>query len=79
MKGKHLKTEQLINEATSLPVGERVIVVDHLLRSLNPPDSTIDEQWTAIAQKRLAEIESGRVKMIPGDAVFAKLAKRLSQ
>lgn len=79
MKDKHVKTEQLISEVTSLPVGERVVVVDHLLRSLNPPESSIDMEWAAVAQKRLAEIESDRSKAIPGEEVFAKIAKRFAQ
>ncbi|MCP4149393.1 MAG: addiction module protein, partial [bacterium] len=54
----------------------RAIVADSILRSLNSPESDIDEKWVAVAQKRLAELRSGQVKPIPGEQVFARIRKR---
>ena len=73
-----MTTKQLIDEAVSLPVEERTLVVDSLLRSLNAPREDIDRQWAVVAQRRLAEIRSGRVKPIPGEEVFARVEKRFS-
>jgi putative addiction module component (TIGR02574 family) len=67
---------KLIEEAESLPVEERARMVDSLLRTLNPPESDIDEQWAAVAKKRLADVRSGAVTTVPGDQVFAKIWKR---
>ena len=66
----------LIDEVVSLPVEERAIVADSILRSLNPPESDIDHKWAQVAQRRLAELRSGKVKPIPGEQVFAKVWKR---
>ena len=52
---------------------ERALVVDSLLRSLNPPESRIDEKWASVAQERLKEFRSGDVKTVPGEEVFAKI------
>jgi len=71
-----MKIKDLINEAESLPVEERAMVVDSLLRSLNPPESEIDKKWAAVARKRLEEIRSGTVATVPGEQVFAKIWKR---
>jgi putative addiction module component (TIGR02574 family) len=71
-----MKVKDIINEAWSLPVEERVMVVDSLLRSLNPPESEIDKKWAAVARRRLEEIRSGSVAAIPGEQVFAKIWKR---
>ena len=71
--------KEIIQEAESLPVEERAKVVDSLLRSLNPPNAEIDRQWAAVAKRRLAELRSGSVKPVPGDAVFAKVRQRLSK
>ncbi len=68
-----MKIKDLINEAESLPVEERALVVDSLLRSLNPPDSKIDQRWASVAQKRLKEVRSGAVETVPGEDVFAKI------
>lgn len=71
-------TAEIIREAESLPVEERTVVVDSLLRSLNPPDPEIDRKWAAVAKRRLQELRSGRVKPIPGEEVFAKIRQRFA-
>ncbi len=71
-----MTTKELIAEAVSLPVEERAIVADSILRSLNAPESDIDRKWVAVAQRRLAELRSGQVKPIPGEQVFARVWKR---
>lgn len=69
-------TAEIIHEAESLPVEERALVVDFLLRSLNPPDPEIDRKWASVAKRRLEELRSGRVKPIPGEEVFAGIRQR---
>ncbi len=71
-----MNTKQLIDEAVSLPVEERALVVDSLLRSLNQPESEIDKKWSEEAKRRLAELRSGQAQAIPGDEVFAKVWKK---
>ena len=74
-----LKTDELLNEAISLPVELRAQLADALLKSLNPARAEIDELWAAEAERRGAEIEAGKAELIPGEDVFAKLRKRRSQ
>lgn len=71
-----MNTKQLIDEAVSLPIEERALVVDSLLRSMNQPESEIDKKWASEAKRRLAEFRSGRVEAIPGEDVFAKIWER---
>ena len=71
--------KEIILEASSLPVEERAIVIDSLLRTLNPPDTEIEREWVKVAKRRLAELRSGRVKAIPGDEVFAKIRERFEK
>jgi len=59
-----MNTKELINDAVSLPVEERVLVVDSLLRSLNKPESDIDKKWAVVAKQRLADLRSGSVQSI---------------
>jgi putative addiction module component (TIGR02574 family) len=74
-----MNTKQLIDEAVSLPVEERALVVDTLLRSLNQPESEIDKRWAKEAKRRLAELRSGQVDAIPGNEVFSKVWKRFEK
>jgi len=73
-----LETKDLIAEAISLPAEERAMVVDSILRTLNPPDSDIDKKWAAIAKRRNAEIRSGDVHAVPGEEVFGRIWNRFS-
>ena len=56
-----ISTEELISEATSLPVDIRVQLVEKLLQSLNPTEKETDELWAAEAERRVQEIETGTV------------------
>ena len=71
--------KELIEEVVSLPVEERAIVAESILRSLNPPESEIDRQWAQVAERRLAELHAGAVKPIPGEQVFARVWKRFEK
>ena len=68
--------KEIIEEAESLPVEERAIVIDSLLRTLNPISGDIDVEWIKVARRRLAELRSGSVSAIPGDEVFTKIWER---
>lgn len=71
-----MSTAEIIQEAESLPVEERALLVDSLLRSLNQPDADIDRQWMEVACRRRDELRSGKVTGISGEAVLARLHKR---
>lgn len=73
-----MTTRKLLEEALSLPVEQRALLADSLLRSLNQPNATIDAKWTEVAKKRLRDLRSGKVKAIPGDEVFSEIFKRLA-
>lgn len=72
-------TKDIIREAAMLPVEARVLVVDSLLRTLNPPDTEVDKAWVQVAARRLADLRSGRVQPVPGDQVFARVKERFER
>ncbi|MET4028419.1 putative addiction module component (TIGR02574 family) [Marinobacter sp. MBR-99] len=74
-----MRIQELIDEANALPVDERALVIESLLKSLNPTENTIDEQWAAVAEGRLADLESGRVTPVSGEQVFSKIRSRLKR
>ena len=73
-----LSKKELVEEVESLPIEERVAVVDGLLRTLNSPDPEIDKEWIAVAKRRLSELRSGKVSAIPGEEVFARIKERFA-
>jgi putative addiction module component (TIGR02574 family) len=74
-----IKTKDLITEVISIPVEERAIIVDSLLKSLNSPESDIDKKWAAVAKKRLSQLRSGEVQPVSGEEVFQRIWNRLSK
>lgn len=73
------KTQQLIDVAVSLPVEERALIVESLLRSLNRPDSEMDEKWAEEANRRLSELRKGSEETVSGTEVFRKISKKLNK
>jgi len=73
------KTQDLIDEAISLPIEERALLVDSLLRSMNPLNEKNDQKWALEAKRRLEELRLGKVKPIPGEEVFEKIWKRFEK
>ena len=71
-----MKTKELLAEAVSLPVEERALLVDSLLRSLNTPEPAIDKKWVAVAKDRLQQLRAGEVTAQPASEVFKKIAAR---
>jgi putative addiction module component (TIGR02574 family) len=73
-------TARLTDQVLSLPCEDRMYLVDRLLESLNAPSrEEIDRLWAAEAERRIDELDSGRVKAIPGEQVLAEIRKRLGK
>jgi len=73
-----LKQEQLFDEIDILPIDLKTKIVDKILASITPPNSTIDALWIEEVNKRKNEIETESVSLVNGDEVFQKIAKRLN-
>jgi len=74
-----MNTNELIDEAVSLPLEKRILIVDSLLQSLNQPNSEVDKKWNEVAQQRLLEIRSGKIKPIPGEQVFKNIWEKFEK
>ncbi len=70
------QTMEIMEMADSLPIDIKIELIDRLLDSISPTQSQIDELWKIEVERRIDEVESGKVKTIPGDEVFAKIRDR---
>jgi putative addiction module component (TIGR02574 family) len=65
---------QIVNEARQLPPEQLDELFDLLLtESYAQPDPKTDAAWRSEIRRRIEEIESGKVKGIPGDEVMKEL------
>jgi len=71
---------ELLREALSLPAEARAALVDTLLESLDVEvDENAAEAWRAEIYRRLLEIDTGAVKLIPWDDAQRRLWARLQR
>lgn len=64
----------LFKEAAGLDEGDRATLAGLLLESLDElPDPGVEAAWAAEIERRVREIESGEVELIPWEDVKARL------
>jgi putative addiction module component (TIGR02574 family) len=69
---------EIEQKATELAPEERARLALSLIESLeNSDEGDIEELWRIEAERRWAEIETGKARLVPGDEVFAKIRTRL--
>jgi len=75
-----LHFEEVLSAALSLSPGERAMLADHLLSSLDGPDQKkIDAAWAKEVERRMREIDEGRAETIDGELVMRSLRARVSE
>ncbi|HZV65967.1 MAG TPA: addiction module protein [Telluria sp.] len=64
--------EKLTSEALTLSPGERAAFAQLLLASLDD-DNQIEEAWALEIEHRIAEVEQGKVDVVPIDDALAEV------
>ena len=69
---------EIEQEASQLSSEERAKLAFFLIQSLEPSEQgDLDEVWRIEAEARLTEIERGEANLVPGQAVFSDIRRRL--
>ena len=71
-----LEAKDILAAALKLDTRERAHLVDELSASLEGID--LGNEWEDEIQRRIDDIDAGRVNTVPGDVVFSRLEQRLS-
>jgi putative addiction module component (TIGR02574 family) len=71
---------ELLKKALALPPESRAALAGSLLESLDdePADEGVEAAWNEEIKRRIEEIDSGKVQMIPYEEVRRRLAALLS-
>jgi putative addiction module component (TIGR02574 family) len=69
----------LLEKALALSAQERGLLIDRLIETLDdePADEGVEEAWAKEVERRMGDIRSGRVEIIPGEQVRERLKARL--
>jgi putative addiction module component (TIGR02574 family) len=71
-------SRSLESKALKLPAPERARLAERLIASLDPDvDPDAEERWIEEAERRLQELESGRVSGVPANQVVEKARSSL--
>ena len=70
------KIRDIVEEARQMPYGDHAELIEQLIAdSAKALDPKVEKAWGDEALRRLEEIESGKVKLIPGEEVMARARK----
>ena len=70
-----LTPDQIVEEVRSWPQEQVTELLDRLACTLHPKDPASEEAWRQETRRRIAEIESGVVRGIPGEEVSAHIRR----
>jgi len=73
-----LKQKQLFEEIDILPIDLKTKIVDKILASITPSNTTIDSLWIKEVNKRKNEIETNQITLVNGDEIFKRISQRLN-
>ena len=72
--------KKIRDQVLSLPSDERLKLVEQLIESLNlPTKSEIERLWANEAEKRIKEIDDGKLQTIDGEQVFKIIRGKLKK
>jgi putative addiction module component (TIGR02574 family) len=74
------EVSELLKKALALPTEARAALAGSLLESLDesPSEEGLEAAWSEEIKRRIEEVDSGNVQMIPYEEVRRRLAARLS-
>lgn len=73
-------SKKIEQEALSLPVHDRIELIDRLIESLNLPiDPEIDRLWAEEGGRKFSYLETGYVVPTPGSRVFSNIKSAFPQ
>jgi len=72
------RTDWFLKQALELSVEERALLAEQLILSLDPQaDADVELAWQEEVARRLREVDEGRARAEPWEAVRARLRKSI--
>jgi len=63
-------SKEILSQAIALKPEDRFLIVEGLLKSLDKPDSKLDEIWAEEAEKRLMAYRDGKLEGVSMEEIF---------
>jgi putative addiction module component (TIGR02574 family) len=71
------QVSEVLEKALALSTEDRGLIIDRLIESLDneSAEEGVEAAWSDEIKRRVEEIQSGKVEMIPGEEVDRRLAR----
>ncbi len=73
-----INQQKLFEQIDFLPLDLKTKIVDKILSSLNPTESSINDLWIKEVKQRKEDVLSNNITLVNGDEVFTKISKSLA-
>lgn len=70
---------QISSQAMALPAQDRARLAEELLASLTPHEAAVEAAWDEALRQRIADIETGKVDLVPAEQGFRQVRAALRQ
>src|SRR5688572_27244850 len=71
--------KKILEQALALPEAERAVLIEVLADSMLGNDDDVSPEWKAEIARRIEAVERGESRLIPGEAVEARIRETLSR
>ncbi len=70
--------EQIVEDALALPDESRLVLAERLVQSVHAhADPELEAMQSAEMRRRIEEVRSGRVSLVPGEAVLLEVREAI--
>jgi hypothetical protein len=73
-----INQQKIFEQIDFLPLDLKTNIVDKILSSLNPTESSINDLWIKEVKQRKEDVLSNNITLVNGDEVFTKISKSLA-
>lgn len=73
------EARKILKQALALSSEERAAILEALGESLESGQQDLSPEWKAEVERRIAAVERGESKLIPGDEMEARILQSLNQ
>ena len=70
---------QISSQAMAFPAQDRARLAEELLASLAPHEAAVEAAWDEALRQRIADIETGKVDLVPAEQGFRQVRAALRQ
>ncbi len=74
-----INQNSILSQIDVMPIELKTLLIEKLLKSLTPTKENINDLWIKESNRRMRDIEEGKIQLLDKDKVFDKIRTRLKK